>query len=81
MQDTVRTQVENAVINQSTLRLVGAVERRLEDTLELDSTQLEGDDWEALADQVYQAVQLALRKRRERLMGNGAGAILGTIEP
>ncbi len=79
VQDTVRAQVENAVINQSTLRLVGAVERRLEDSLDIDVAQLEGDDWEKLADQVYQAVQVALRRRRERLMGTGSGAAAGQL--
>jgi len=79
VRDVVRSQVENAVINQSTLRLVGAVERRLDDTLELDAAQLEGDDWEALADQVYQAVQQALQKRRERLMGNVTGPASGQL--
>jgi len=79
VRDVVRHQVENAVINQSTLRLVGAIERRLEEMLELDTNQLEGEDWEKLADQVYQAVQLVLRKRRERLMGNGAGLASGQL--
>jgi preprotein translocase subunit SecA len=79
VQDAVRNQVENAVINQSTLRLVGAVERRLEDTLDLDVSELEGDDWEKLADQVYQAVQVALRRRRERLMGTDSGAASGQL--
>jgi preprotein translocase subunit SecA len=79
VRDAVRAQVENAVINQSTLRLVGAVERRLEDTLNLDVAELEGDDWEKLADQVYQAVQEALRRRRERLMGTGSGVASGQL--
>ena len=79
VREIVRTQVENAVINQSTLRLVGAIERRLEDMLELDSSKLATDDWETMADEVYQAVQIALRKRRERLMGNGAGPASGQL--
>ena len=79
VRDVVRAQVENAVINQSTLRLVGAIEHRLEDSLELESSQLASDDWETLADQVYQAVQLSLRRRRERLMGNGTGPASGQL--
>jgi len=58
---------------------VGAIERRLEDTLELDSSKLATDDWETMADEVYHAVQIALRKRRERLMGNGAGPASGQL--
>lgn len=75
----VRQQVENAVIGQSALRLVGAIERRLEDSLELETSQLASEDWESVADQVYQAVQLVLNKRRERLMGNGAGPASGQL--
>ena len=41
MRKTIRTQVENAVAGQSVMRLVGAIERRLEDTLDLEVTQLD----------------------------------------
>jgi len=75
----IHQQVENAVIGQSALRLVGAIERRLEDSLELEPPQLAQADWEAMADQVYQAVQAVLSKRRERLMGNGAGPASGQL--
>jgi len=75
----VRDQVEKAVAGQSALRLVGGIERRLEDSLGLDETNLDGSDWESLADQVYKAVQLTLTKRRERLMGNGAGPASGQL--
>jgi preprotein translocase subunit SecA len=76
---TLRTQVENAVAGQSVLRLMGAIERRMEDTLDLEASQLNTADWETMADQVYQATQLVLRKRRERLMGNGAGPASGQL--
>ena len=79
VREIVRTQVENAVIGQSAMRLVGAIERRLEDSLELEATQLDSADWEAMADQVYQAVQIVLTRRRERLMGNGAGPASGQL--
>jgi preprotein translocase subunit SecA len=76
---TIRTQVENAVAGQSVMRLVGAIERRLEDSLDLEATQLDSSDWEAMADQVYRSTQLILTKRRERLMGNGAGPASGLL--
>jgi preprotein translocase subunit SecA len=72
-------QVENAVTAQSALRLVGAIERRLEDSLEVDTSQLDASDWEAMADQVYQSVHQVLARRRERLMGNGAGPTSGQL--
>jgi preprotein translocase subunit SecA len=79
VRQTIRTQVENAVAGQSVMRLVGAIERRLEDSLDLDVTQLDGSDWEAMSDQVYRSTQLVLTKRRERLMGNGAGPASGQL--
>jgi len=75
----IRTQVENAVAGEAVLRLVGAIERRLEETIELDASQLNFNDWEAMADQVYKATQVVLTRRRERLMGNGAGPALGLL--
>jgi preprotein translocase subunit SecA len=75
----VRSQVKNAVAAQAVLRLVGSIERRLEESLELDLNQLDANDWDAMANQVYQAVQLSLSKRRGRLMGNGAGPAAGQL--
>ncbi len=79
LKPVVRTQVENAVAGQSLMRLIGAIERRLEDTLELDASTMEASDWEDMADQVYKAVQLTLTRRRERLMGNGEGPASGQL--
>jgi preprotein translocase subunit SecA len=79
LRPAIREQVESAVAGQAVLRLVGGIERRLEDTLELNTSELEGNDWEGMADQVYKAVQLSLTKRRERLMGNGAGPASGQL--
>ncbi len=76
---SLRSQVENAVAGQAVMRLVGAIERRLEDSLGLNTAQMDGNDWEAMADQVYKAVQLSLTRRRERLMGNGAGPGSGQL--
>jgi preprotein translocase subunit SecA len=79
VRQTIRIQVENAVAGQSVMRLVGAIERRLEDSLDLDATQLDSSDWGAMSDQVYRSTQLVLTKRRERLMGNGAGPASGQL--
>jgi preprotein translocase subunit SecA len=55
---------------QAIKRLVGSVERRLEDALELNLTQALLQDWNALADALFQAVEQTLQRRRERLVGN-----------
>jgi preprotein translocase subunit SecA len=67
--DEVRAQVEAALIAQSTTRVVGAIERRLDESLELTSTQLAEGDWKSLEDQVFKAVERVLASRRERLLG------------
>jgi preprotein translocase subunit SecA len=79
VRDTVRVQIESAIAGQSVLRLVSAIERRLEDNLGLESTQLDSSDWESMADQVYHATQSVLSRRRDRLMGNGAGPASGLL--
>ncbi|PWB51112.1 MAG: hypothetical protein C3F13_14725 [Anaerolineales bacterium] len=76
---SIRSQIENAVAGQSVMRLVGAIERRLEDSVDLDATQFDTSDWESMADQVYKATQQILSKRRERLLGNGAGPASGQL--
>ena len=79
LRPVLRTQVENAVTAQSALRLVGAIERRVEDSLEVETSRGDNADWESMADQVYQSVQRVLSRRRERLMGNGAGPGSGQL--
>jgi hypothetical protein len=56
---------------QAIKRLVGSVERRLEDALELNLTQALLQDWDALTEALFQAVEQTLQRRGERLVGNG----------
>jgi preprotein translocase subunit SecA len=79
LRKTIRTQIENAVAAQSVMRLVGAIERRVEDNVGVDASQLDSSDWESMADQVYKATQQVLSRRRERLLGNGAGPASGQL--
>jgi preprotein translocase subunit SecA len=69
VQDEVQEQVENSLMLQSVMRLVGSVERRLEDTLDINSGQLAGEDWDDLEDGVVAAVREVYEKRRQRLLG------------
>ncbi|MFU8772704.1 MAG: hypothetical protein ACNA8H_09830, partial [Anaerolineales bacterium] len=79
--DIVQQQVEDALIEQSITRLVGAVERRLEEELGLNPAQLESEDWDTLADQVLAAIQDLYQRRREKLIGeNGSGLIAKDLE-
>jgi preprotein translocase subunit SecA len=69
--EEVRAQVKTALFNQTTTRILGAVERRLEDSLELDGAQVPINDWDSLLENILNALQLVLNRRRERLVGNG----------
>lgn len=71
VKDEVRQQVESAIISQTITRLVGSVERRLEDSLMLDTVQLAKVDWDEMGDRLLEAVQSVFDKRRERLVGAG----------
>jgi len=66
--EDVRVQVENTLINQAITRLIGAVERRLEDSLEIDSNQLSQQDWDEIADEILGAVEEVFDRRRERYL-------------
>jgi len=79
----VRQQVAAAVTEAAVVRLLGALERRLEEPLDLKAEQLPTADWDALADQVLQAVQTVLATRRQRLLGQSAdsgGTITRDVE-
>ena len=70
IKEDMRRQVENATISQTIIRLVGSVERRLEESLNIEAGQLVDMEWDDLADRILSAIQTVFDKRRERLLGN-----------
>jgi preprotein translocase subunit SecA len=74
--DLIHDQVNAALINQSVTRLIGAVERRLEEDLEVNKSQLAAEDWDTLTDQILDTIQTGYERRQQRLIGeNGDGLI------
>jgi preprotein translocase subunit SecA len=71
VKEAINVQVETALKQQAITRLLGAIERRLEDSLELDVNQLAGIDWDRLEEQVTSAMKTLLEKRQARLVGEG----------
>jgi preprotein translocase subunit SecA len=67
--DDVRGQVESTMISQAIIRLIGSIERRLEDSLEIDTNQLENLDWNALAERILKAIENVFARREERYLG------------
>jgi preprotein translocase subunit SecA len=78
LEDSLRAQVESAVTNQALVRLLGAVERRLEEPLDLNIAQLPSN-WDKLAEQVFAALETVQARRRERLLGSNGHAADGAI--
>jgi preprotein translocase subunit SecA len=63
-------QAENLLVNQELTRITGAVQRRLGEPLELTPSQMIFKDWQDLAEQVIEACQQVMERRRDRLLGN-----------
>jgi preprotein translocase subunit SecA len=65
----VHDQIEIKLYQQTATRLVGAIERRLEDSLGINTKEIENQDWDDLADQILTAVNSIADRRMVRLLG------------
>ncbi len=78
---SVRTQVQGAVLHQAVTRLIGAVERRIEESLEVTPSPSVAESLDALAEQIWMAVERFFERRRQRLIGdNGDGQIAADLK-
>jgi preprotein translocase subunit SecA len=73
----VRNQVEDILRVQAITRLMGAVERRLEEGFDLSPSEIDARDWNALDELILDTIRNIFQKRRERLIGEDGG---GQIE-
>jgi len=79
--ESVRDQISNVLLDQAVTRLIGAAERRLEEDLDLNRTQLTAQDWGALSQAILDAIQSGFERRRQRLVGeNSDGPIAKDLE-
>jgi hypothetical protein len=60
-------------------RVIGAVENRLNESLEIDKSELQSADWDELSSTMLDASEEIMRKQRERLVGEN-GQIRRDIE-
>jgi len=72
--DKVYDQVALKLYQQTAARLVGAIERRLGDSLDVNTREINNLDWDDLSDQVLNSVNTIADRRKERLLG-GDGQI------
>jgi preprotein translocase subunit SecA len=78
LRDEVHKQVQAFVTTQAVVRLVGSVERRLEESLTFADNRLDASDWQALSRQILGAIEAVFDRRAERLLGeSGNGRASG----
>jgi len=75
----VQNQVESYLANQAIVRLLGSIERRLEDSLEIEPGRVSLQDWPSFAELVLAALQNTFNRRRERLLGGNGDGSAGLI--
>jgi len=75
----VSEQVEALLTQQAIIRLVGAVERRLEESLEIDSTRLAQEDWDTVGERILESINQVFERRQERYLGD-QGAIVKHLD-
>jgi preprotein translocase subunit SecA len=79
--DIIGDQVKNFLVIQSITRLIGSVERRLLESLQLIPKDLAKNDWEAIEEQILGAIKSLYEKRRMRYIGeNGDGLLTKQIQ-
>ncbi|NTV35437.1 MAG: hypothetical protein HGA53_00635, partial [Anaerolineaceae bacterium] len=79
VQDSIRQQVETTLLSIASSRMVGALERRLDETLNLKPGQQGMTSWDEISNNVLVAAETTLDKRSERLLGS-QGQIAQNLE-
>jgi preprotein translocase subunit SecA len=67
-EESAMAQIENTLVAVALTRVIGALQRRIEE-LDLKPTQFQGADWDEASRVIYAEVQKALEARIERLTG------------
>jgi preprotein translocase subunit SecA len=78
-EDDLRDEIRDYLTQINATRLIGAIEYRLGQSLELDKTERQEMDWNGLADTVLSASRTALERLRDRLFGE-KGAVVRDLE-
>ncbi len=77
--EDISAQVEALLTQQAILRMVGAVERRLEESLELDSASLAQEDWDTIGESILESIHKVFERRQERFLGE-QGSIIKDLD-
>jgi len=76
--DEVQVQIKILLMGLSIIRLIGAIERVLKESMGISSLDLKDKSWEDLSTQVTDAVEEIFSKRIDRFVGNGTPGQLTT---
>jgi preprotein translocase subunit SecA len=78
--DLIHDNVEEALRAQAVLRLIGALERRLETEVSLKADDLAKEEWKQVSEKLFQVVKDEFGQRRERFIGaNNDGQIANEV--
>ena len=80
VQKAVEEQIDSALLGNTINRLLGAVERRLEESLGLRVANLAPLGWDGAAEEIYQATETTMNGRFDRYLGE-KGQIARDIDP
>jgi len=69
IEDDVRDMLTTQLISLYAMRVIGAVENRLNESLGIDKSDLQEADWDELAATMLEASEEIMKKQRERLVG------------
>ncbi len=67
--EDIQDQVQSSLMNLTFMRLIHTFERRIEDGLDLKINQLQNMEWNEASSKIMAAVEDALQKREDRLLG------------
>jgi len=79
LEDALKAQVQDAIWNQTILRLSGAIARRLQDESALKSVLATAQSWDELEEKLYEFIDLILANRRQQWLGKDENGSQGAI--
>jgi preprotein translocase subunit SecA len=79
IEDTLKDQIESTIVHQGLRRLIGSIERRIDEPVSIKPDQLPSDDWDTINQQVLSEIERIFNARKERYLG-GNGQVAKDLE-
>jgi preprotein translocase subunit SecA len=70
LEDTIREQIESTIVQQGIRRLMGSIERRIEEPVSIKLDQFPVDDWDSISQLVLSEIERIFTNRKERYLGD-----------